>query len=132
MTTQELSFKIIRVFEGLRLIAYQDPGGVWTIGYGHTKGVVPGMRCTPEEARAWFAEDSKALFQEVADIPLLEAAAYVSFGYNCGLGALRKLLHGKITFKDRIRDRRGNVLPGLVSRRELEQALVDVSKSMSS
>lgn len=27
--------------EGCRLKAYQDTGGVWTIGYGHTGGVKP-------------------------------------------------------------------------------------------
>ena len=29
--------------EGLRLRAYKDIGGVWTIGYGHTGGVHAGQ-----------------------------------------------------------------------------------------
>lgn len=29
-------------FEGLVLTAYKCPVGVWTIGYGHTKGVKKG------------------------------------------------------------------------------------------
>ncbi|WP_423245967.1 glycoside hydrolase family protein [Periweissella cryptocerci] len=35
--------QLLKQFEGLRLKAYQDSVGVWTIGYGHTKGVVRGM-----------------------------------------------------------------------------------------
>ena len=30
---------LIKKFEGLELNAYKCPAGVWTIGYGHTKGV---------------------------------------------------------------------------------------------
>lgn len=29
-------FALIKQWEGLRLYAYQDVIGVWTIGYGHT------------------------------------------------------------------------------------------------
>ncbi|WP_193432926.1 glycoside hydrolase family protein [Candidatus Williamhamiltonella defendens] len=32
----------IKAFESLRLKAYLCPGGRWTIGYGHTKGVKAG------------------------------------------------------------------------------------------
>ena len=37
-------------FEGLKLEAYQDSVGVWTIGYGHTKGVTPNMKITESQA----------------------------------------------------------------------------------
>ena len=33
---------LIKKFEGIELEAYQDSVGVWTIGYGHTKGVKEG------------------------------------------------------------------------------------------
>ena len=33
---------LIKKFEGIELQAYQDSVGVWTIGYGHTKGVKEG------------------------------------------------------------------------------------------
>jgi lysozyme len=36
MRTSEIGLKLIRDFEGLRLQAYHDLGGVLTIGYGHT------------------------------------------------------------------------------------------------
>lgn len=41
---------IFREFEGLRLKAYQDIAGIWTIGYGDTEGVTKGMVITKEEA----------------------------------------------------------------------------------
>ena len=39
-------------FEGCKLTAYQDSGGVWTNGYGNTHGVVPGSTITQEQAVA--------------------------------------------------------------------------------
>lgn len=42
-TTNQAGLKLIESFEGLRLTAYQDSVGVWTIGYGHTKGVKKGQ-----------------------------------------------------------------------------------------
>lgn len=38
--------------EGLRLEAYQCEAGKWTIGWGHTGDVKPGMRITQHEAEA--------------------------------------------------------------------------------
>ena len=40
-------------FEGCRLTAYPDQGGVPTIGYGHTFGVALGDTCTQEQAEEW-------------------------------------------------------------------------------
>ena len=42
--------ELLKHFEGCELSAYQDSVGVWTIGYGHTKGVVPGMTITQGQA----------------------------------------------------------------------------------
>ena len=36
----------LKEFEGLRLRAYKDLVGVWTIGYGHTRGVKAGQTIT--------------------------------------------------------------------------------------
>lgn len=126
MTTLELAARLIRVFEGLRLTAYRDTGGVWTIGFGHTSGVKEGDTCTLEDAQAWLAEDSKALLQQVTGLPALTGAAYVSFGYNCGAGALKRVLSGASRLEDFNHDRKGNVLPGLVARRGLEAALIEI------
>lgn len=43
--------------EGLRLAAYQDGLGVWTIGYGHTREVTPGQTCSAATAKLWLSED---------------------------------------------------------------------------
>jgi lysozyme len=44
-------------FEGFRSDSYQDQVGVWTIAYGHTRGVTEGMQCTEDEGRQWLDED---------------------------------------------------------------------------
>ncbi|HEY1935644.1 MAG TPA: lysozyme [Acetobacteraceae bacterium] len=41
---------LLKSFESLRLDAYQDVAGIWTIGYGHTGGVTPGMQITEAQA----------------------------------------------------------------------------------
>ena len=48
---------LIRQFEGLRLDAYQDVAGIWTIGYGHIRGVTPGMRITEAQADQALLDD---------------------------------------------------------------------------
>lgn len=135
----ELSAALIRVFEGLKVWAYDDVTGrpivlptepvkgMLTLGYGHIKGVKPGDTCTEAQAEAWLMEDAAPLFKAVEGIPLLRAAALVSFGYNCGLGALRKVLAGQAHPEDFIRAK-GKVLPGLVSRRKLEALLMTISE----
>ncbi len=123
----ELSEALISVCEGPeRLAAFRDGGGVWTIGRGHTKGVTAGMVCTHAQSVAWFSEDQAPLLAMVADKPPFAAAAYVSFGYNCGMGALRSVLDGTGSVADpkHTTDRRGIVEPGLVSRRRLELLMI--------
>ncbi len=45
-------------WEGDKLVAYQDQGGVWTIGRGHTgPGIVEGLVWTQAESDAAFAKD---------------------------------------------------------------------------
>src|SRR3981081_803625 len=46
----EAGLGMSKSFEGLRLDAYRDPVGIWTIGYGHTRGVQPGMTITEPQA----------------------------------------------------------------------------------
>ena len=43
--------------EDLRLKAYLDTVGVWTIGVGHTGGVKKGDTTTKQQAMAWLEED---------------------------------------------------------------------------
>lgn len=85
----EKGLALIMAWEGLRLEAYLCPVGVWTIGYGHTKGVKKGQRITKEQALAFLREDA----QECADVihKLVKVAitqgqfdALCSFIYNFG------------------------------------------------
>ena len=48
---------LLKHFEGCELEAYQDSVGVWTIGYGHTKDVDPGMKITQELAEHMLKEE---------------------------------------------------------------------------
>ncbi len=132
MTTQELSAALITVFEGERLSAYQDSGGVWTIGIGHTEGVTRGMVITHEQAIRFFSLDQASLFQQVMNRPMLEAAALLSFGFNCGHQALAKVMSGADSISNIVHttDRHGQQLAGLVSRRRLEMALIETSKTI--
>ena len=126
-TTAQLAAALIAVFEGPeRLTAFQDGGGVWTIGRGHTRGVTEGMTITHDQSVALFEQDQARLLLLVEGLPAVEGAAYVSFGYNCGWSALRNVLDGldKISNPVHTTDRRGVVEAGLVSRRALEALLI--------
>jgi lysozyme len=130
MTLVELTATLLRVFEGYREEAYQDSGGVWTIGFGHTgPAVVKGVKCTQAEAEAWLASDLGDVLILVADRPLLEAVALASFGYNCGRGALRRVLAEKAKLEQFVHVR-GRIEPGLVARRALEAALIQVARGL--
>jgi lysozyme len=52
MTYSKTGLQLTERFEGCRLESYPDTGGVWTIAYGHTHSLHPGMTCTPEQAQA--------------------------------------------------------------------------------
>ena len=91
MTQQGLD--LIKKYEGLRLEAYKCPAGVWTIGYGHTKGVYKGMSITKEEAEKLLQQDVSVFeLQVINTVGKLKACkidALVSFAYNVGVAAFR-------------------------------------------
>lgn len=91
---------IIKNFEGLRLNAYADSAGVWTIGYGSTryhdgKAVKPGDKLDNEsQADALFRNTFSQYENAVNDfvkVPLTQNQfdALVSFTYNEGPYALK-------------------------------------------
>lgn len=138
MKASEKAYSLIRQFEGLRLTAYKCPAGVWTIGYGHTSGVVPGMVITKEQAEEFLRCDIKAAEDTVnAECPNLRQCqfdALVSFVFNVGGGNFCKstLLKKVKTNPDdnSIMDEflrwvyaKGVVLPGLQKRRLAEMRL---------
>ena len=91
---------LICSFEGLRLNAYDDGVGVWTIGFGTTiypNGikVKRGDTCTTEQAKAYMAHDLKKFESTVnsaVTVPINQNQfdALVSLTYNIGIGAFTK------------------------------------------
>lgn len=129
---------LIKRYEGLRLTAYKCPSGVWTIGYGHTKGVKKGMKISPNKALTLLKEDLVVYENAVnkyVKVPLKQNQfdALVSFTFNCGVGAFRtSTLLKKLNKKDyngasnefsRWNKSNGKVLKGLVRRRKEEKVL---------
>jgi len=140
VTLTELASALIASFEGPPpmnsqglYIPFQNGGGAWTIGKGHTKGITASTPpATQAEVDEWFAEDQAPLFGFVGKLPLLEAAALVSFGFNCGLGALQDVLAGRGVVEHYCHDAKENVEPGLKTRRHLEAVLMALGQQMTS
>jgi lysozyme len=89
MRTSPHGTTLIKRYEALRTLAYQDSGEVWTIGYGHTAGVEEGDTCTGEQALLWLQEDLTWAEKEVearVTVPLSQSMfdALVSFVFNLG------------------------------------------------
>jgi len=116
---------VIEMFEGLRLTSYKDPGGVWTIGFGRTQAVEPGQTCSRDEAVEWLTNSISVMMPLVNSYSVATAAGYLDFGYNCGMGALQRVLSGKAVLSGFVHDKAGNILPGLVRRRAFEQAMIE-------
>lgn len=57
MKISQKGVDFIKSHEALRLKAYQDSKGVWTIGWGHTKNVHPGDVITREQAEQFIRDD---------------------------------------------------------------------------
>lgn len=129
MTLAELSFTFLVILEGVRLKSYKDIAGIWTIGYGHTgPEVSEGQSITLDEAQVLFETDTKHLFDMVSGFPLQKAAAYVCFGYNCGAGALHRVLNGQSKLLEFTKAGKPPVdVPQLVARRRFENALIQMS-----
>ena len=143
MRTSDAGIDMIKSHEGLVLMAYPDPGTggePWTIGYGHTKNVQPGMMITAERAEDLLREDLRGFERAVHDLlPIRltqsEFDALVSFTFNVGTYALetstlrKRLLAGEprcwVYQKEMPRWNQGGsgVMPGLVKRRQQEADL---------
>jgi lysozyme len=138
-TYSETGLALTRSFEGLRLTAYPDLGGVWTIGYGHTgPGVHTGLTITREQAEALLAADIARAATAVHHLVTVTITqnqfdALVDFAFNLGPTTLanstllRDLNSGDIPSAAAQFERwdhvRGTVVPGLLRRRKAEAAL---------
>ncbi|WP_192246027.1 lysozyme [Mesorhizobium silamurunense] len=87
--------KLIKPWEGLRLVAYQDSVKVWTICWGETKGVKPGMRKTLEECDAMLIDRVTHDFylplvdgvKDYWQAPISVQSSMISGAYNFGVGS---------------------------------------------
>lgn len=137
-TLSPTGLALIQLSEGLRLTAYRDAAGVWTIGYGSTRGVKGGMKITQEQAEQRLLADvaqAEAVVNRRVTVSLSQHQfdALVSFVFNVGGGAFCKsTLLEKLNLADyagaanelsRWVKANGRVLPGLVKRRAAERAL---------
>lgn len=132
-------YKLIKRFEGLRLVPYLCPAGVWTCGWGSTgPDVVPGQPWTKEYADMRLERDALRFARgTLALCPNLQGdalCAIADFAYNLGLGRLRaSTLRRKVNKEDWDGARAelmkwvrggGRALPGLVKRRAAEASLL--------
>ncbi len=131
----------IKRFEGCRLQAYKCPANVWTIGYGHTKGVKAGAVISMAQAESLLRSDLLPIEKYLNDknnIPVdltqSQFDALCSFCFNLGVQAfhrstLRKYIIAKkpseaITGQILLWCHAGGkVLNGLVKRRQWEAEL---------
>lgn len=87
--------EILIMREGLRLKAYKDTKGIWTVGVGHTgPEVVEGLVITKEKAHELFQKDVTWAEDTVntVKVPLSQNQfdALVSFVFNVGAGAFKR------------------------------------------
>lgn len=93
MRTNQEGIDLIKSFESCALTAYQDSGGVWTLGWGRARNINEGDTCTQEQADAWLLEDIADFEGLVINCIGLKIcltnnqfSALVSFCFNVGLG----------------------------------------------
>lgn len=134
MKTSQNGIDLIKKFEGCRLKAYKCPANVWTIGYGHTKGVEPYEIITLAEAEELLRKDLEKYESNVEKYRLRygwnqnEFDALVSFSFN--MGSIDKLTANGTRSKEVIAEKMllynkagRNELEGLTKRRQAEREL---------
>tara|TARA_R110000868_G_scaffold411155_1_gene702015 strand:+ start:614 stop:1147 length:534 start_codon:yes stop_codon:yes gene_type:complete len=129
---------LIREFEGLRLEAYRDIVGVFTIGYGHTKTAKLGMKITERGAEELLITDLKWVEETINKnvkfkLTQNQYDALASFIYNVGGTAfVKSTMLKKLNASDydgaskefrRWNKAGGQVINGLVRRRRAEQKM---------
>ena len=142
MTPGPRALHLTSYFEGTRLHAYRDTGGVWTCGTGATgAGIGPGTVWTPAQCAARLATDIQrfvgytvALLHNQPTTPA-QLGALTDACYNAGPGNLAKspmlvahLAHdyaaAAASFAGwHVHDHAGNLQPGLAKRRRADAAL---------
>lgn len=138
MKTSARGVKLIADFEGFRATAYQDVVGVWSIGYGFTKGVQKGDKITRAAADARLRQELDEYEQGVTRACKIEPNqnqfdALVCFAFNVGVAGMSRSsvikAHNREDYQAAARafglwnKAGGKVWPGLTRRRAAESAL---------
>lgn len=138
MKTSQQGIDLIKQFEGFSASAYQDVGGVWTIGYGFTQGVKQGDTMTQEDAETRLAQELQPveafIIKHCTVTPTQnQFDAMVSLTYNIGMGNFQSSTvladHNKSDFDGAAKafgmwdEVKGKVLVDLVKRRYEESQL---------
>ncbi|WP_343619620.1 lysozyme [Acinetobacter proteolyticus] len=143
MKTSQVGINLITSFEDLRLAAYDDGVGVWTIGYGTTVypngiRVKRGDSCTKVQAMSFFQHDLRrfeAAVNQAVKVVVNQNQfdALVSLAYNIGEAAFKgSTLVKQLNAKDyagaadqfpQWNKGGGKVMKGLVRRRAAEREL---------
>jgi lysozyme len=139
MKCSDSGIEFLKKEEGVRLQAYQDSIGVWTVGVGHTgKEVGAGMTITEDETDALLRADletAEKCVNNCVAVPLTQNQfdALCSFVFNLGCASLRNsTLLKKLNSSDdegaseefkKWNHAGGRVLVGLTKRRMAESEL---------
>lgn len=138
MNASQKGIDLIKSFEGFRAETYKDSGGIPTIGYGHAlKPNESFTRISEQDAENLLKQDVYVAERYINNnfgrkiINQNEFDALVSFIFNIGQGAFNKSSVNTYIRLDEfkiamtwwakwVRDGRGEIMPGLVIRREKE------------
>jgi len=140
MKISQEGIALIKKFEGCELEAYKCAAGVWTIGYGSTKGVKEGDTISQEDADNLLLEEMHEYEGYINDMVTVdlkqnEFDALVSWVFNLGpsnlsSSTLLSRLNNKVWDDVPNQIKRwnkagGQVKQGLVRRREAEALLFE-------
>jgi lysozyme len=138
----DTALNLIKRFEGLKLEAYPDrkdvSKAVWTIGYGTTQGIEPGMKISEADAEDYLEREVSDLETRIKilvkrKLSEREMAALVSLVYNIGIerfkfSTLLKDLNAGQMLSAAFEFSRwvyidGKPSPGLINRRKVEHGV---------
>jgi len=135
----EQGLALTKSFEGLRLTAYQDVAGIWTIGYGHVgPAILANMTISEADAEALLRADladAVACVNRAVRVEITQNQfdAMVDFCFNAGRGNfLQSTLLRKVNLEDFAGaavqfglwvHAGGEIVAGLMRRRKAEAVL---------
>lgn len=140
MKYSKSGLRLTEGFESVRLKAYQDLHGVWTIGWGHTASVYPSMVITQSQAISLLLGDVASAVATVNNYVKIQLTqnefdACVDFCFNCGNTAFRESTMLKLINQNQLQlaadefdkwdHAAGKEVAGLLRRRNSERDLFE-------